>query len=346
MAAKRRIKSAKIRYLSLCPRGANGFETIYKDDKHDEERFNVGFLLKSFDKEKGELLAVVYAPEIPDSEGDVASAEVIKEAMYDAAKHGLQLDLQHDFRPLQKNQAYVAESFIVQKSDPRFSNTKDYNGKPVDVTGGWGVVIKIEDEDLRKRYSVEGWNGVSMAGTAITEPIKKERQMTPEEIAAVLKSQETKTEEKINAIVAKSLDSFADKVATLISKLVPEKKATEKVKKEFKPRTYVGDPSDFRRMQLHGLEEQLRKSAHEVDFSDADSLSEHGQLAQELTPRINTIKQELAKEEEELKKKKASAQPSTDESGESLTKEEDEMVKAMLSAGEANGSILKMTKTA
>lgn len=132
-------------------------------------------LTKASDKfdENGELLAVVYAPEVMDSQGDIASAEVIKDMMHTSMRDGIQIDVRHDMKPLSKDQAFIAESFEIQKGDPRFTGFKDYNGKAVDVTGAWGTVLKIEDANLRQQYRDGKWNGVSMAGAADVETINK-----------------------------------------------------------------------------------------------------------------------------------------------------------------------------
>ena len=147
----RRIKKARIQFVSLVPKGANGIATIYKDDGS----FNFGLLVKdagSAFADKGELVAVVYAPERRDSQGDIASAEVIKEALYESARNGFDIDIRHDGKAVPRDKAFVAESFIVQKNDPRFTDMKDYSGTPVDPTGSWGVVLKIDDQELRKLY--------------------------------------------------------------------------------------------------------------------------------------------------------------------------------------------------
>jgi hypothetical protein len=51
---------------------------------------------------------------------------------------------------------------------------KDRAGSKVDVTGGWAVVIKIENEELRKKYRTGEWDGVSMAGPGRVENLNKE----------------------------------------------------------------------------------------------------------------------------------------------------------------------------
>lgn len=137
---------------------------IYKEDG----TFDCEMLLKATDNfmDRGELLAVVYAPELRDTQGDIASATVIKDMMYDAAKRGESIDIRHDGKALSKDQIYVAERFIVQKDDARFTDFKDYDGKIVDVTGAWATVLKIEEQALRQKYKDGDWNGISMGGHA------------------------------------------------------------------------------------------------------------------------------------------------------------------------------------
>lgn len=161
----RRIVSAKIKFLSLVPKGANQLPVIYKADDNSVRLAALCKAAEDFD-EKGEMLSVVYAPEMIDSQGDIASAEVIKDMMYEAAREGFDLDIRHDEKPLGKDAAFVAESFVIQKGDPRFADFTNYKGEKVDVTGGWATVIKIEDKALRKAYRDGEWNGVSMGGTA------------------------------------------------------------------------------------------------------------------------------------------------------------------------------------
>lgn len=157
--ARRRFKSADIKFISLCPRGANKLNVVYKDD----DAFEIDLLTKG-NMDEGEIHAVVYAPELRDTQGDIASAEVIKDMAYRAARDGLKVDIRHDGRALDPSKAFVAESFIIQKNDIRFQGMKNRDGEEVDVTGGWGVVVKVNDEDLREKYRSGQWSGVSMGG--------------------------------------------------------------------------------------------------------------------------------------------------------------------------------------
>lgn len=164
---KRRIKWAKVEFLSLCPRGANRMAVVYKSDDPNEAKVSLETLTKAstdFD-EKGELLAVGYPAEIRDAQGDIAGAEVVKEMAYSFMSSGGKLDLRHNNNLIAKERAFVAENFLVQKSDGRFHDWKDAQGGGVgDLTGSWAVVLKVEDPELRKLYRNGGWNGVSFEG--------------------------------------------------------------------------------------------------------------------------------------------------------------------------------------
>ena len=161
----KRIIKAKIDFISLVPKGANCLSTIYKSDGGNTN-VDLQTICKDMN-ELGEIIAVVYAPEMEDSQGDIASAAVIKDFAHDFQKNGAGVDIRHEEEALSKDAVFVAESFIVQKDDPRFADMTDYDDNVVDVTGGWGVVIKVDDEELRKLYRSGEWSGVSMGGTAI-----------------------------------------------------------------------------------------------------------------------------------------------------------------------------------
>lgn len=266
--------------------------------KADTQTVDFDMLVKEGDDfmEKGELTAIVYAPESRDSQGDIASAEVIKQMMYDSARDGVEIDLRHDGAAVSKDAAYIAESFIVQKDDPRFEGITDYDGSPVDPTGAWGTVIKIDDPLLRQKYRDGEWNGVSMGGTAVVESEKSaddvERvlagmakllnggdsdkntegdfDMDPKELAAALKES--------NADLAKSI---VDGVKAAIIEIVPTKKddaATkpEETKKETPPApVFKGDPTNENDVLNFQKKLALHKIRTETDWSDPASVGEY-----------------------------------------------------------------------
>lgn len=164
-----RITKARIKFISLCPRGANKMPVVYKDDETAEFE-----TLTKASADLGEITAVVYPPEYRDAQGDIASADVIKDMAHAFLKEGGEIDIRHDGKPVSKDRAHLAESFVVAKGDERFADFKDADGKTVDVTGAWATVIKVDDPALREAYRKGEWTGVSMAGPASKQIEKSE----------------------------------------------------------------------------------------------------------------------------------------------------------------------------
>ena len=184
--ARVRIVKAEVKRLSLCRQGKNGLRTLYKSDGS----LRLDTLCKSVDE--GTLLAVVYAPERADADGHVADGEVVRQMLHTLMRNGAELDIEHDGKVLSKAQAFVAEAFTVQKSDPRFADWRDYNGQPAgDLTGAAAVQIQIDDPELRAARRRGEWDGISLFGTGegVPEPLTKsahqEPPMTPEQIQAL-----------------------------------------------------------------------------------------------------------------------------------------------------------------
>lgn len=188
--ARVRIVKAEVKRLSLCRRGKNGLTTLYKADGS----IQLEALIKAT-ADEGTLLAVMYAPERADADGHLADAGVVREMLHSLMRNGAQLDIEHDGKVLTKAQAYVAEAFTVQKSDPRFADWKNYDGTPAgDLTGAAAVEIRIEDPALRASRRSGQWDGISLFGTGEGVPeqviIKSlpnpTDQMTPEQLATAL----------------------------------------------------------------------------------------------------------------------------------------------------------------
>lgn len=260
----RKIKSAKIHSIALCKRGANRLPGLYKSDDKDDVSLETLLVTKDL-QSKGELTAVVYAPNMQDSQGHEADAEAIRAMAHDFIRYGANLNLNHDGVPLDKTQARVAETFIIQKNDPRFADMRDASGAPVDVTGGWGVVIKIDDPALRARYASGEWNGVSMEGVGTFEA-KKATNEFDEVVAAVAKrlgiKKETKemTPEELSAALAKNNADLTTGIVKAISEAVPtivkslaapaaEPKAPAKVEAP----VFKGDPTNVADVRKHAL---------------------------------------------------------------------------------------------
>ena len=330
----RRIVSAKIKFLSLVPKGANQLPVIYKAD----DAVELSSLVKAGEdfEERGELLSVVYAPELRDSQGDIASGNVIKQMMYDAAREGFDLDIRHDGKALSKNDAYVAESFVIQKGDQRFADMKNYKGEPVDVTGGWATVIKIEDEGLRKAYREGEWNGVSMAGTAeFTEDTNKEDQFL-DRLASLLKTTDPgdidMKPEELTKLLAENNKALIEGIAKALN---PESSEEEGVLKQYgsdcsrddcpkKKGVAKGDDCPVQKPVLKNAVDpkavaEYQKElvaynlAKDVDWEDADQVAEyHKAISETAEEEVSDDDANIGKEDSDevksLKKQLAKAQ--------------------------------------
>ena len=321
--AKRRIKKARVKFLSLCPRGANKLPVIYKDDG----AFQVRLLTKGEMTEQGEVLAVVYAPEFRDSQGDIASAEVIKDMLYAAAKDGWSIDMRHNEKALDKDAVYAAEQFLVQKGDPRFDGFKDYDGNPVDVTGAWAVVLKVEDENLRALYREGKWAGVSLGGVAEFEDEKdasdddvaSKTMRVVDALAKRLGVDRPDNEEEADVALS---DQDIEKLATAVTKAVttaitppkagdtPPKAGDTPPKADEKTAlpVFKGDPTDKAAVAAHLRELNKASLMAKVDWSDPEQVAKvHEQLAaldaasqESKSPEVVQAEAALAKAQGEL----------------------------------------------
>ena len=162
MSAKRRFKKLSVKFISLVDKGANNKAIVWKSATPTEDpTFQKTITLAKIDDEARMVFGLVYAPEEVDSQGDVASADVIKEAAYDFMREGraVNVDKQHDYRPTGN---FVAESWIVKAGDPDFAEV-----------GAWAVGIKIEDDATWEEVKKGEISGLSLAGAAEAEDLTK-----------------------------------------------------------------------------------------------------------------------------------------------------------------------------
>lgn len=275
----RRIKHACVKSLALCKRGKNGLATLFKSDGTME----LTTLVKG-DAEKGELLAVAYPKGLVDADGDFADTiEAIESMAHSFLREGAQLDIEHDGKTLSKSQAFVKESFIVQPGDQRFAQWPGSDGKPVDVTGGWAVLLQIDDPVLRKAYRDGEWDGISLFGPAAVEEVDlkaasqrvaarmggmQEIDMTKEELEAILAAQDAKT-------VALVKSAVTEAVAALAPKAEPKPEAKAEQKPDSVPPTFTGDPLNAE--DLATYETALRR--HELQKAIQSGTMSADQLA-------------------------------------------------------------------
>ena len=194
VVAQHQIKNGKITHISLCRRAMNHLPVLMKSSG----RMQVEMLTKA--GKEGLVYALVYVPDAPDQEGHMASAAEIRKMAHDflanAAEANGGIDIEHNFKVLGQDQVRIAETFIVQKGDPRFEGWKDHSGNQINPEGSWGVVLKVLDPTLRAEFENGNLNGVSMFGHAelvpigksTTEPNNQPQQqtpMTPQETSAL-----------------------------------------------------------------------------------------------------------------------------------------------------------------
>jgi hypothetical protein len=302
--ARRRIKDARIRFISLCGAGRNLMRTLYKSADGTVE---LQTLIAKADMEKGLITAVVYVPEHPDYDGDVADATTIEKMAHSFAEEGFAVDINHDQKALDSSQVLVVESFIIQKGDPRFVDLKDEDGHAVDATAGWATVLKVKDEKLRAKYRSGEWGGVSMFGPATVAPITKaqeaegDKTMDPKELAEALAKSLTDaglTGDKI-AEVCKAAAEAA------VAKQKPEPKPEGD---EFVAPVFEGEMTS-ENLATHAIAVKKAKIAHETKSADPEKLAE---LAKQLA-ELEKSDEDETDEDDKGTVRKASSQSTADQ---------------------------------
>jgi hypothetical protein len=223
---KRKLKNLKVSYVSLVDKGANQKQIICK--MADSGSFVKSFDIIRKDEAKKMVYGIVYAPDQVDAHGDFADAETIEKASQEFMRslkiHNI--DKQHN---LEKQQAFVAENWIVRKGDELFP----------EETGAWAQGIKIEDEELWKACECGEITGLSLYGEAEIEEVSKEDESVLEKILKTLKGLvwEVQTQKK-ETVSNKQQDNkqtkmevpMDEKTKTEVSELI--KNAVDTVKTE------------------------------------------------------------------------------------------------------------------
>jgi len=360
----RKIKRAYITTIALCQRPKNGLRTVLKSDG----QFELATLSKA--SAKDELLAVVYAPDRVDSDEEFTTADVIKAMAHEYVRDHRQLDIEHDGEILTNDQAFLAESFIIAKGDERFSNWKDHEDKEVgDLTGAWGVVIKIVDSTLQKALVDGLLDGVSMFGKAALEPLQTKA--ASKRVADRLGAAKNKPTEEDQMDETKLKALFAELTQSLVKALEPVtalvKANTEKPAKkgaELEAPVFKGDPTkdkDLEAFERELVGYELRKGMAEGTLTAADIRDMRAKLA-ETAPSDEEagVKKGDSAEVRELKKslfkaQKKSNAPEGGKAGEGSDDDPEEIRKANISEGrkiadeiaERRGmKIVRTTKTA
>ncbi len=209
---------------------------------------------------EGLLHALVYVPDVVDTQGDVASREVVKQMAHDFVSNGAHLDIEHDLNVLSAEQASVAETFLVQKGDERFEGWMDNSGRPVDSVGAWAVIIKVSDPELQKAVKDGRIAGVSLFGLAEVEPIHKSTSildtMTEAELKAMLDARDAGLVESI----LKALKPAAPAIPAPVTPPAPVAKTEV---------PFEGDKTDLKAVKAH----QEKVFIASLDMSKAEDLA-------------------------------------------------------------------------
>lgn len=302
---KRRIKQADITFISLCPRGKNRLPVLFKDDG----AFEFDTLVKDdLFEEEGLITAVVTAPEFPDTDGDVTATQVIKEMAFSHARNGSHLDIRHNLKPVPREDAFIAENYLIKKGDPDFADQKDRDGNPVDVTGGWAITIKLEKEELKADYRAGRWDGVSMFGNAQVELLTKGEPDVDKILDALAErlgqTQETDMELKeLTTALSANNEALSKSLVEALSPLLvkKEEKPKEPDKVEDGTPEFKGDPLDVKAVKEHLQLVKADRLAKSVDFNDPKAVENYlASLEKEEEPdkdsdEVKSLRKQLAK---------------------------------------------------
>jgi len=303
----KKIKHAKISFLSLVPKGANKLPGLYKSE--DDSLEWASLLKEPTDfEEKGQLTSLVYIPNHEDSQGHSASGNTIEKMAHSFMEEGAKVDIRHDRRELKPAQAYVAESFIVQSGDPRFDGIKDHLGKEIDATGGWGVIMQINDPELRKAYKKGEWDGISLFSYAGDYEIEDHS----DPVSKALEEFQRKLTKPENLIMEKKemlellKENNESLIETIVGALKPVEEEVEEIKKEEGAPVFKGSHSNMEELKAFEKELTLYNLQKEYDFSDPAQIAKYREAVESLEKTVETEKPESDDEESELLKQQIS----------------------------------------
>lgn len=294
---KRLLGGGQITHISLLPGGVEGAIGLRPLYKTTDTGFEIAASVAKVD-EKGLLYTVAYPLRKTDSHGDIAETEEVVEDFAHSflREGGNNVDLLHDFRKVGDDAAHIAESFIIQKGDPRFQGVRRTDtGELFDPTGSWGVVIKLNDEGLRKEAR-EGRMQVSMAGTTFTEEIKSFDKALADRLGNTPNGDFDMDEQKLADLIAKALQP----VNEAVTKLAEANKTSGDEPAEKPVIKFEGDASNKEDLRKH--EEKL--FLNECDLTTLEGLKKWERYLDERT-KTNEPKEESEEDKSEDKAKTA-----------------------------------------
>lgn len=280
--------------------------------------------------ERGLLYSLVMVPDRVDKHGHWATSADIEEACHSWGEEGCPMNFNHgpefgekiNGRDLAKSEAVVVENTIVQTGDPRFQGIT-IDGETVDPTGGWGVVIKLKSEELRKLAREKKLNELSLESPSgsyelVTEEPPKEEELSMADINSLeqrLEKMETGMATVVSSVEAltkalpKPQTPEQKEIAELKEKLAKlESKPADTPPADTPPADTVdlNDPEALKKMERDMERAELREG---IDLKKAADIKKY--------------REDLAKLEKRYAEEDAAEQKSKGKPGEGIQKSED-----------------------
>jgi hypothetical protein len=162
--AKRILRKVDVQFISLVGKGANGKAILWKSaDAPAAPAYEKTVAILSKNDDLRTVYGIVYSPGEVDSQGDTASADVIKDMAYGFMKSRNTTSVDKDHNGM-SSEGFVAESWLVKSNDPVF---------PLQPEGSWAVAIKVENDSTWNLIKSGEIGGLSMAGMAEIEEVAK-----------------------------------------------------------------------------------------------------------------------------------------------------------------------------
>ena len=148
------LSDAKISFVSLVDKAANKRQFLITKAEEGAAAFQTYGRIVKVDAANHYVTGVVYEPLVEDSQGEYMTEEEIVKAAYWFMKNGDQVDLQHNFEPL--DSASVVESWVA-KSDMTVGDEEIKKGT-------WLLTVEVTDADIWEKVEKKEITGFSMGG--------------------------------------------------------------------------------------------------------------------------------------------------------------------------------------
>lgn len=307
--ASRRILDGDIFFLSLVDVGANEVVPVLKG-KNLVKIESVAKMSK-----EGLLHTLIYGPDRVDTDGDTADKAGVQKLAHNYIRNmvGSGIDVMHNCKPVDSKDAYVCESFIIQKNgDDRFKGVQ-IDGRIIEDTteldGWWASIIKLNAPELREPFETGEWTGVSMYGSARVESVSKSdfTQALANRLGINPTKENDMDEKTLAAELAKALSPLVEKLETITKTVSAESTPVEPVVKT-EPIEFEGDMDDLEDVAKH--EEKIFRGS--LDFNKPVDLKKWRNYLAEKAENEAKAKAKEAEgkgdETDELKKAKADAE--------------------------------------